>query len=324
MVGVTNVEKRELNAQSAGSDFATYNRAFMIPNGNGDWIFAIASRTRSKTSRGNVLLIPPYAVNSHEYFLFSYYLLANGFNVLRFDGINNVGFSSGTIEHYTLGQLEADLSLVVDTFFNTGEIFETDDLHLIMASQSLSFPVALKYSLRNDRVSRIISVVGVVNVKDTVERIMERSLDCYVTRLPGAPLHGRIFGHLTAAQRFVDDAIKNSYFRLSDMISCFQKLRRPVYMVSSKTDEYVQFDDVIKCKDYIEVMGRLVVVDDVSHMIGRSLFTAKSLAKLTVEFAAANSVEDHTLEFPRLTDAVRFASMEADFINQCERHIFAK
>src|SRR5260370_37344776 len=106
IAGVGHVKRKELNIQSAGGDFTMYNRALTMENRDLGWIFVIASRTRGKILRGNVVLIPPYAINSHEYFLFSYYLLENGFNVLRFDGINNVGLSSGSIEHYTLSQLE--------------------------------------------------------------------------------------------------------------------------------------------------------------------------------------------------------------------------
>ena len=311
-------EKRELSVQLADNDFAAHNRAFLVKNRDSGWIFVIASKTRSQSPRGNVLLIPAYAVNSHEYFLFSYYLLENGFNVLRFDGINNVGLSSGTIERYTLGQLEGDLSIVIDTFL------EAENAPLILVTQSLSFPVALKYSTYSERISKIIALVGVVNVKDTVERVMKSSLDPYVEKAPDPPRHQRIFGHLTLAQNFVDDMIKNSYSGLRESTSYFQKSRTPVYMVSSRTDEFVVFDEILKCKEYIESSGKLVVLPDASHMIGRSLTLAKSLARMTVGFAADEDPDGKKLVFPKLTDSISAASIESDFYNQCERQIYAK
>lgn len=302
---------KKINIKFNDNDFGKYNHAFILKNKNSKHIFVIKSKTIKENPAGNILIIPPYAINSHELFLFNYYLLENNFNVYRFDGINNVGLSSGNIENYTLGQLEEDISLVIDSFF------KKDNLPLIILTQSISFPVALKYSTYNDQISKIISILGVVDVKDTIERVSNTLLDPYIRKEPDLPKNLLIFGNSTIVQSFVDDMIINSLSTIEDTIFYFKRTKTPVFMVSSKNDEYVNYKDVTKCKEYIEEKGKLIVLSDISHMIGRSLFLAKKLAKLTVEIAANRHSNKNNFSFPKLTDVIKFASIEAEFLNKC-------
>jgi len=261
------------------------------------------------------LIIPPFAVNAHSLFLFSYYFQANGYNVYRFDGINSVGLSSGTMENYTLGQLEKDTSQVIDS------LFTDSDLPLIILTQSLSFPVGLRYSTYARSISKLISIVGVVDVKDTVERVSEKSLDPYVLKDPSASKYLTVFGHDSIAQDFVNDAIENTIFNVKDSISHFMKTNVPIYMISATDDEYVNYDDVLKCKEFIERNGKLIEVPDAGHMIGRSLFLMKKLAAIAIECALGEGSTNTNIVLPKLTEVVKAASLEADFINYCESQI---
>jgi acyl transferase len=300
---------RELDIGAEGGEFGTWNRAFVIQDSAG-WNFAIESRPRSGPARGSAVLVPPYGINSHEYFLFAHHLLENGFNVVRFDGINNVGLSSGHIDRYTMGQLERDLGEVLAAFFSEPR------LPLVLVSQSLSFPVALKQASRDRRVSKLLSLLGVVDVKDTVERVCKSSLDPYFAHDPSVPRCLPFFGHLTDAHDFADDIVAKSYTRPANLVPYFEALTAPLYMVASQADEYVRFEDVARLRRYADRLGRFVTLPDAGHMIGRSVAIAKALAKMTVEFAGGSEREVRT---PPLTETIRLASMEASFLNRCER-----
>ncbi len=289
--------------------------AYILKNESNQKIFVFETRTRHGKPRGNVLIIPPFAVNAHSLFLFSYYFQANGYNVYRFDGINSVGLSTGTMENYTLGQLEKDTSQVIDS------LLADSGLPLTILTQSLSFPVGLKYSTYAESISKLISIVGVVDVKDTVERVSEKSLDPYVLKEPSAPKYLTVFGHDSIAQDFVDDIIKNSMSNVQDSISHFVKTNVPVYMISAKDDEYVNYEDVLKCRDLIEKNGKLIEVPDAGHMIGRSLFIMKKLAAIAIECALGEEWAEAGIDLPKLTDVVKAASLEADFANYCESQI---
>jgi hypothetical protein len=255
-------------------------------------------------------------MNSREFFLLANYLVANGFNVIRFDARNNVGLSSGSIEYFTMGQIEDDLELTLRAF--GPEIVAP----IVLVTQSLSFPVGLRYSLRDNGVSKIIGIVGVVNAKDTVERIIECSLDPYVAHVAqesGAPRLQCIFGHFTDAQHFVDDMVGRSFSGLPECLALLQQKRAPVCLLSSRSDEYVNFEEVQQCVPHIIHDGEFVVMDEMSHMIGRSLAVAKRLAQQAVKFAVPGGTDASSLVFPKLTDAIRIASSETDFFNECEQ-----
>jgi len=101
------------------SDYFDKNRFFVLKSDNKE-IFVIESM--ADTPIGTVIIVPPYGKTSHEMILLSYYLQHNGFNVIRFDGIDNAGLSSGTLVEYKVSQVEKDLDLVPefgDIFYQT-------------------------------------------------------------------------------------------------------------------------------------------------------------------------------------------------------------
>ena len=296
-------------------------RAFRVGSG-AERVVVLANRTHVEPCRGTVVFVPPYGASLHEYCLLCVYFLKNGFNVLRFDGVNNVGLSAGTIERYSLGRLEDDLAAVMQACFSEDRVFGHACGPVSLLAQSLAFPVALKRSLVDSRIERIISLVGVVNVEDTVARVARISLDPYVKRLPDAPRYHRMFGYPTLAQEFVDDAISRHYFKFEDFMTDLRKSRFPIHLVVSDADEYVRFSDVLQCKPYCDRgSGDFLVISGISHMFGRSVSTAKRLATLAVQCAAGVPSGEVAVVAPRLTEAVEIASREAEFLNECERHL---
>jgi acyl transferase len=320
---VTSLAYEEIRVDHPESDPASLHRGFLIHAGDDQRIFTIVTRTPRDRCRGLVLIVPPYAMNAHEFCLLNYYLIENGFTVVRFDAIDNVGLSSGTIEHYALGRLEDDLALVVRLCEAEHSIGASGSLPVILVAQSLSLPVALRHAITG-RVARVVSVLGAVNVRDTLERVSKRSAEPYLAHRPDVDTHVRMFGHPVLAQPFVDDALERQYFFLDDVLRDLERLPVPLAMIVSDTDEYVQFSDAERCRPRAERAGSggFLVVSALSHMVGRSVAAAKQLSVLTVQCVSGAIPDTEPSTFPKLTHVVRFASSEAGFINECERQIY--
>lgn len=268
-------------------------------------IVAFVNRPKG-ASRGNVVIVPPYAMSAHGYFLFQDYLTWNGFTVYRFDGINNVGLSSGEVINYTLGQAWRDLGYVIEAFFPTSS---SDSL--VLLSQSLSFPIAVRRARRDERVKAVVSLLGAVSVRDTVERVLKSSLEPYFSDLPDAAPRQRIFGHEVNAMQFVASMIDEGYVDANDVYADVNMLTQPLYLVSSEADEYVDFRDVLALRSDAEKNGAFVALADMGHMIGRSVESAKLLARLSVELTLKAYGIAEQLESPILTESIERASYES-------------
>lgn len=280
-------------------------------NGNNKKIFVIKSRVKNPIA--NVVIVPAYGKNSHGSYFLSHYLVSNSVNVIRFDGVNNVGLSSGNIINYSLGQLEEDLNRVLD------ELPIENDLPLILLSLSISFPVALKYTTYKSNVSKLISIVGSVDVARTIENVLGKSLKCYYENKDNkAPDIQTVFGHDVLIKDFFNDAEKNKYKDIENTITYLKETKSEINMIVGGRDKYVDFDDVLKCKKYFNKHSKMEVLKDATHEIGRSQSLKKQLACKIVEFLVGNG---STLNRPTVTEIIESSSIEVKFLNICERLI---
>lgn len=293
-------------------DYINNNKMYMLKN-NEKNVFVIKSEVKSPIA--NVIIVPPYGKNAHGTFLLSYYLLQNNINVVRFDGVDNVGLSSGNILNYALGQLEQDLKLVVD------EITFDNKLPLIILCMSLSFPVSLKFTTYSKLVTKVISIVGCVNVADTIERVLGKSLKCYyIDKDQNAPKIENIFGHNVLLQDFFDDAERNRYTNLEDTISFCKDTDSELDLIVAGSDEYVNINDVKKLRKHLNGKHRITIFQKATHEIGRSLSLKKLLAQKTVEsvFDSGQSTNKKEACYPKLTEVIESASIESKYLTWCE------
>lgn len=276
------------------SDYFDKNRFFVINSGDKK-IFVIESK--ADTPIGTVIIVPPYGKTSHEMVLLGYYLQQNGFNVIRFDGIDNAGLSSGPLVEYKVSQIENDLDLVVKN------INKAEELPLICLSLSLSFPASLKYESKHNVFDKLISVVGVIDVVATSERVISRSLDVWERREPDAPKFAKVFGHDVLAQQYVDDIYENNYAHFDHSVEALNKISCPLKMIVADNDEYVSIDEFNKFKRYFSDESEYIILENASHEIGRSMTLTKKIARLIVEYALPNA--NHEIKIPRITDVIK-------------------
>jgi acyl transferase len=260
-------------------------------------------------SRGNVVIVPPYAMSAHGYYLFQDYLTYNGFTVYRYDGIDSVGLSTGEIYDYTLGQSHRDLENVIDALFDENSSF-------MLFSQSLSFPVAVRQAGADPRVQAVLGVLGVTSVRETLALILGIDMGPYLARDPSMPRVQRIFGHNVDAIHFVASMLDNQYVDEADTMRDVAALNCPLYLAASRSDEYVPYSSVVPLQRIAERHGVFVSLTGTSHMIGRSVEAGKALAALTVDFARSVVSADKEPDFPPITDTIDRASIEDGLINE--------
>lgn len=135
-------------------DFGQYKKGYILENSEKQSLFMYKSMAEREDVKGNVLIVPTQGMNIHTSFLMSSYLNHNGYNVYRFDGINNVGLSDGNISDYTLEQLEKDFALVMEYMME-----ESDSIN-VLTFQSTLLPIISK---ANDysQINHLISVMDI-------------------------------------------------------------------------------------------------------------------------------------------------------------------
>jgi len=259
---------------------------------------------------GTVVIAPPYGKTAHQSVLLSYYLQKNGFNVIRYDGFDNVGLSSGRLIEYQISQTEKDLELLLQNFQ-----FD-ESLPILGLSLSLSFPSMLKFASENNVFSQLITVVGVMDVAATVERVVGCSLDPWDRRDPDASELMKVFGHDIYAQPFYDDMRNNKHFSIEDSIEALSNVKGPLKMIVAARDEFVSLTEFEQFKLHFTAGSEYTILENATHEIGRSMPLTKKSAELVVKYALSNS--DREMQIPHITEVIKISSAESKVINKCE------
>jgi acyl transferase len=294
---------------SSEDKYSMENLVYAIYHNRNQKLILFESKTSDLNPKGNVLIIPPYGVNAHSLYLLGYYFVANGYHVYRFDGIDSVGLGTGKIENYKLSQLILDVELVFCTFLKNSE------LPNFIISQSLSFPVALKFLAKNktiaNTVEKLVAIVGVTNVLDTLKKVTGANFECYLSKDPDAPKYIRIFGYDVIAQDFISDLQDLALVDFADMNRTLNDISTPIEMISSVQDEYVAYEEVIQCSENHNHLIALRSIEKSGHMIGRSLAILKKMAILALEAIAGKEFTNDML--PPITETIKYASLESRY-----------
>jgi acyl transferase len=105
----------------------------------------------------------------HHFAPVALYGAYNGFRVCRYDPVNHVGLSDGELWNFTLGDSCDSLRAAIDwTFERTGQ-------RPAVVATSLTARMAYQVAAETDRVARVITAVGVVNVRATLARVFGKT-----------------------------------------------------------------------------------------------------------------------------------------------------
>jgi len=173
----------------------------------------------------------------------SRYLINNGYNVLRYDNTNHVGISEGEHIDHTPSSAYKDFHDVISYVRDSNLKYSS----IGVLGISLATRILIKYFSENccPDIKLFISLVGVINLGDTLERITGEDIS-------GGNLNGKIYGIRKIIKypinwdNYLSDANKNQYMGLEKSIEEIHKIQIPTILICSENDDWVNINDYFK------------------------------------------------------------------------------
>jgi ubiquinone/menaquinone biosynthesis C-methylase UbiE len=222
-----------------------------------------------------VVVAPKYGETKKNNLQLAYYLAANGLNVLRFDQTNHVGESEGRMQDFTLPGAVDDIVGCYDFLESSGYAREA-----VLVSNSLSARCAFRAAVNERRISRLISVVGVVNMQHTLKEVYQEDIF-------GTFLQGRhwgltdILGFDINGQIFLGTAVDAQMHDLDGTIADMAALRVPLVYFFAMNDTWVDYHDVVRVTAS-QPLARLVAVEGAMHEVRENPKAAEEVFRRVV------------------------------------------
>lgn len=218
--------------RSIVSELITYS------NEQGQRIVGYHDRLKDTPSTDPFVVIPPgYGETKRDALSVAYYLAKNGFNVIRYDATNHVGESDGEMINTTLTRSKRDLIATLDFIEQNYELRRVG-----VVASSLAKRVAIKAAAEDKRISLLIGIVGVVDLRETLRAV-------YKEDMIGSCLEGKhwnitdVLG-FEVSGHFLETAIADRFHDLESTIEDMRKLRIPAVFLVAENDAWVRLDQV--------------------------------------------------------------------------------
>lgn len=268
-----------------------------------------------------VILAPRYGETKKNSLQLAYTLVANGFKVLRFDQTNHIGESDGNMDQFTLSGAADDILAAVryvDSFCEPAEIS--------LVALSLSCRSGIRACAQESRISRLINVVGMVDMDKTLQAIYKR--DFFGELAAGCDWRMvDILGFEIDGKHFHDDLIKSDMNSLDGALKDAEAVKVPVLHLAAENDMWVHRGDV---DQVISKMpdAMLLTVPGVGHEINESTEALQFAFQEIIQFCAEGLglqpdgikqpdkktlIAQNKIERERLQQIMKFADTENEF-----------
>jgi len=248
-------------------------------NSKGKKIIGFYDYIKKRDSRETLFIIipPSYGETKKDSLTLSYYLVRNGFNVIRYDGTDHVGESDGEIISYTLSNAKDDLKSTLDFAENK---FGVSKFGIV--ARSLAKRVSIKVAGEDSRVKFIFGLVGIVDLRRTLKAIHREDVI-------GAILKGKSLGRdvidtfgFEVSTEFLRDAIKGGYHNLATTREDLRKVNIPITFLIAEKDAWVKIKDVKLLFDNPRLRRKLYVLPNTMHQVYENPTVAKRALILAV------------------------------------------
>nr|AEK79971.1 myristoyl-ACP-specific thioesterase [Aliivibrio logei] len=265
--------------------------------------------------KNNTILIASGLARRMDHFAgLAEYLSSNGFHVIRYDSLHHVGLSSGNINEFSMTIGKDSLLTVIDWLKGRN----IENLGLIAASLS----ARIAYEIANEiDLSFLVTAVGVVNLRDTLERALK--YDYLQLPIEQLPEDLDFEGHNLGSEVFVTDCFKHQWDTLDSTINKMKDLDIPFIAFTANDDNWVKQSEVLdlltslnseKCKLY-SLIGS-------SHDLGENLVVLRNFYQSVTKAAIAldhGSLDlDVNMTEPRFEDITSVTVKERRLKNQIE------
>ncbi len=195
------------------------------PNGPAARKFAVMAPKYGETKKNNLQL--------------AYELVANGMSVLRFDLTNHIGESEGNMPDFSLTGAVSDIIASVEYLERKHGAND-----IIIVATSLSARCAMRAAALTPRLTRLVCMVGVVNLQHTI-------FEVYKEDIFGTYMAGRrwgltdILGFNINAEHFMQTAIDADLHNLGGTVRDLDRMKVPVDYFYAENDAWVKFEEVM-------------------------------------------------------------------------------
>lgn len=251
------------------TDFASF------PSRSGLNICACLDHRGDLSGRPWVVMAPKYGETKKNNLQLAYQLVANGVNVLRFDQTNHVGESEGRMQDFTLPGAVSDILGCYDYLERSGHARSA-----VLVSNSLSARCAFRAAVEDRRISRLVSVVGVVNMQRTLRAV-------YNEDIFGTFLAGRhwgltdILGFDINGEIFLGTAVDARMHDLEGTIEDLARLRVPLVYFHATNDAWVDAGDVERALGP-QPLARAIPVEGAMHEVRENPRAAEAVFRRVV------------------------------------------
>jgi acyl transferase len=277
-------------AQSA----ETTHAGFSLDNARGMRIHGSVDRPACAPV-GRCVLLPAFGLSQLDLLTPAYYLLANGFEVIRFDPTCHVGESEGEIADFTLSGLAEDIRTVADAYA---------DADTSIVAISLSSRPALR-ALQNRPLEGLFMVSPVVNTRQTLLAVSGE--DLIGRELAGEnPSSYRILG-FEVKRSFCKDCIGQDFSDLDGTLTDVGGIACPTYYIVGSDDRWVDAGEVRLVAEAARD-PRLVRVEGANHQIFRSPVVFQACMSALVQALSAHYELSRPPIIPQFRDVIAFVN----------------
>jgi len=258
------------------------------PNNDGKKIGAYVDRRSGDEDSPFIVVMPKYGETKKNNLSLAYYLVSNGFRVIRFDFNCHFGESDGAMLDFTLGEGVDNVTATLDFLERT---FGCEEVTLL--ANSLSSLMAVRAARLDRRVKHLVCVVGVVNLTYTLVKV-------YQEDLVGGYLGGRrygvldILGHEVNMDQFFEATVQGKFHRLEDMARDIEAIDAPISWFPASNDAWVRMEDVQMVARGNEQM-RIYPIEGAMHEVRESQDTAERSLRMIVGVCRAHQYADRDL-----------------------------
>ncbi|MFA5069336.1 MAG: methyltransferase domain-containing protein [Candidatus Omnitrophota bacterium] len=242
-------------------------------------IVAFVDRLKTNDRCSDFIIIPPgYGETKRDAITLSYYLVCNGFNVLRYDASDHVGESEGDIFYTTLPKMKDDILSSLDYLQKR---FGCDKAGIV--ATSLAKRVALKAASEDTRISFLLGLVGIVNLRSTLEAVYNQDLIGIVESYKDKSFDvAEVLGY-EVSREFPRTAIEGKYHDLQSTRDDIKRLKIPFVFIVAEKDTWVRLEDVkLVFESSANTKKELYIMKDTLHLIYENPKSVRSVLKQVV------------------------------------------
>lgn len=186
-----------------------------------------------------VVLPPAYGETKRDALTIAYTLVANGFNVFRYDASNHLGESDGEILNFTLHEAVDDLVSALDEIDRAWGATGAS-----VVASSLAARYAMRAAAQDGRIDLLVCLVGITDLQYTLKAV-------YNEDLVGMAASGEVDYHeprdvlgFEVYCGFAHDAIRHGFHNLASTIHDLANASCPIVLLHGTRDVWSRPGDI--------------------------------------------------------------------------------